>query len=341
MLNKGNTSELVEVLRKPGNVLIIPHTRPDADALGSALAVKFYLQKYGHHVDIASSDGYPVFLGWMPGIDTILIYSKQTESIIKDLFEKADFIIHIDHSQLSRCGQLGHLSKASKAPKMLIDHHIDKEDFADFEVWSTKAAASAELVYETMLFLGDKSLIDKQIAECIYAGLVTDTGCFKHANVTPRVHQIASDLLGLGIDFALIHHLIYDSNTEDRMRFLGFVLAEKLKVQPEIGVAYFMISESELNQFKHQSGDTEGVVNYALSIQGIKMAALFTEQEGEIRISFRSFGNFNVAEFSKNYFGGGGHFNAAGAKLDHNRLKETEDYFLEVLQNHKSQIMKS
>jgi phosphoesterase RecJ-like protein len=341
MLNKGTVSQIFDVLNKPSNVLIIPHVHPDADAIGSSLATQFYLQKYQHRVQIISPDGYPIFLNWMPEVDKILVYKKETEAQITELFEQAHLIIHIDHSQLSRCGQLAKFSQKSSSPKLMIDHHIGKEDFADFEIWNTHAAASAELVFEMMVYFGDEGMIDKQIASCIYAGLVTDTGCFKHSNVTPRVHQIAAELLSYGIDFALIHHLIYDSNSEDRMRFLGFALSEKLKVLHSYGVAYFTISQSELERFNYQSGDTEGVVNYALSIQDIKMAALFTEQEGAIRISFRSFGSFNVAEFSKNYFGGGGHFNAAGAKLEHNRLQEAEAYFLEVLEKYKYQIANS
>ncbi len=341
MLTKGKLDELMDLFHSPRCTVVVPHTRPDADALGSCLGLALYLKKYGHEVSVVSPDEFPGFLEWMPGVKDVIIYSQSNEKQVHDLFERAQLIVHIDHSQLSRCGDLGKISEKMNCPKLLIDHHIGKQDFADFEIWDEKAAASAELVYNLIVFLGDRKLVDNDIASCLYAGLVTDTGCFKYANVTPRVHHIAADLIESGINFALIHHLIYDSNTTDRMRFLGFALAEKLKVLESYGVAYFAISEEELKRFNHQAGDTEGVVNYALSIHGIKMAALFTEQQGEIRISFRSFGDFNVAKFSTLHFGGGGHKNAAGAKLDNVSITEAERRFLEILPKYQAEILAS
>ncbi|MDH5597525.1 MAG: DHHA1 domain-containing protein, partial [Cyclobacteriaceae bacterium] len=224
--------------------------------------------------------------------------------------------------------------RGSKAKKVLIDHHLEPEDFADFSFWDVQAAATAEIVYELIVNLGDRLLIDTEIANCLYAGIMTDTGGFKHPNTTRRVFEVAADLIELGANTAGVANWIYDSNTEDRIRLLGFSLSERLKIIPEFSTAYISLSAEDLSKFKSQTGDTEGIVNYALSIVGIKFAALITERNNMIKMSFRSMGEFSVNEFARKHFSGGGHKNAAGGKSE-SSLAETVKKFEEVLKEYK------
>ena len=230
--------------------------------------------------------------------------------------------------------------KQSAAKKVLIDHHQQPENFADFVFWNERAAATCELIYELIEKLDDKHLIDIPTAECLYAGLVTDTGSFRFDSTSEEVHRIAGELISIGIHPNSIHRKIFDSNTFDRMKFLGFVLGEKLTYLPEYNVVYMAISKEELSRFSSKNGDTEGVVNYGLSIKGTVMAAIFTEKEDMIRVSLRSVDDFSVSEFSRTHFNGGGHKNAAGGR-SHESLEKTVEKFLSLLPKYKEELTKN
>jgi phosphoesterase RecJ-like protein len=221
-----------------------------------------------------------------------------------------------------------------------IDHHQDPEDFAEFRLWSTEAAATCELVYELIVELGDKKLIDKNIASCLYAGILTDTGGFRHPNTTKNVHLVVAELLEAGVNATEIANLIYDSNSLNRLKFIGFALTKRLVVREDLHLAYFVIGKKDLKKYQSQTGDTEGLVNYALSLDGVKLAALFSEREDGIKISFRSSVDVAVNKFAAAHFGGGGHKNAAGGKSSAS-LKKTVARFESLVQEYKEDLFDS
>jgi phosphoesterase RecJ-like protein len=219
-----------------------------------------------------------------------------------------------------------------------IDHHQDPEDFAQFRLWSTAAAATCELVYELIVELGDKNLIDKHIAACLYAGIMTDTGGFRHPNTTKNVHLVVAELLEAGADATAIANLIYDSNSLNRLKFIGFAITKRLVVREDLQLAYFVISKKDLKKYQSQTGDTEGLVNYALSLQGVKLAALFSEREDGVKISFRSSVDVAVNKFAAAHFGGGGHKNASGG-FSTDSIDRVREKFNVILPEYKSLLL--
>lgn len=321
----------------PQKVVITTHTKPDADALGSSLGLAGFLKKKGHEVQVITPTDYPEFLHWMQGNNEVVIFTEDKQEESARLVAEADLIFCLDFSALHRINELGELVRQAKGTKVLIDHHLEPEHFADFELWSIQAAATAELVFELIEQFGDKPLIDQPIAEALYAGLMTDTGSFKHPNTTQHVHQVVAELIGLGADTAKVSKLVYDNNSLNRLKFLGYCLSEKLEVRTEAHTAYFALSAKDLARFHSRTGDTEGLVNYALSLKGVVMAAMIAEREDGIKISFRSVGNFPVNEFAKAHFEGGGHKNAAGG-ISHLNFEQTVEKFESLLDEYKPQL---
>ena len=332
-----NLEAFKTVISSPKRVVITTHHKPDADALGSSLGLAGYLKKKGHDVSVITPTDYANFLTWMKGNDEVIIYNEGNEEKSGKLIDEADLIFCLDFSSLKRINELGEVVRQAAADKVLIDHHLEPEDFAKYVHWSTDAAATAELVYEIICKMGDKNLIDKDIAESLYAGIMTDTGSFKHPNTTQNVFSVCADLITLGADTAKVSKLVYDTNSLDRVKFLGFALNEKLNVLHEFNTAYFAISAEELKKFNSRTGDTEGLVNYALSIEGIKFAAVIIDRTEAIKMSFRSIGDFSVNEFARKHFEGGGHKNAAGGKSDLS-LDETVKKFESVLNDYKTEL---
>jgi len=289
------------------------HTKPDADAIGSSLGLACYLQKKGHKVNVISPSDYPDFLKWMTGNKEVIVYSGN-EALSKGILDEAELIFCLDFSSLNRVDGLGDIIRDSSSKKALVDHHLDPEDFADFKLWSAAAASTAELIYELISLMEDESMVDKGIAESLYAGIMTDTGMFRHSSTTAKVHETVAKLIHHGADVNYVARKIYDSNTVSRLKLIGFALSERLKVLPEYNVAYFVLLAEDLNKYNYKTGDSEGLVSYGLSIKGINMAATLIERKDAIRMSFRSVGDFSVNDFARNHFSGGGHRNAAGGK---------------------------
>jgi len=328
------------LLESPKKVVITTHYKPDADALGSSLGLSGYLQKKGHEVSVVSPSDYPDFLTWMEGECDVINFETAKEEKSKKLIEDAEMIFCLDFNNLYRINDLGTLVGKSSAAKVLIDHHLEPEDFADYQFWSTEAAATAELVYELIVKLGDRKLIDQPIAECLYAGIMTDTGQFKHPNTTKNVHLVTADLIELGADIAKVGRYIYDNNSLDRLKFTGYALSQKLKVLKKYRTAYFWISAEDLKQYNSKTGDTEGLVNYALSLKNVVFSAVIIERPETIRISLRSKGEFSVNNFAKDHFEGGGHPNAAGGKSDLS-LEDTVEKFERIVKQYKKQLIKN
>jgi phosphoesterase RecJ-like protein len=308
-------AQLKELLSKPQKVVITMHFKPDADALGSALAWSLYLQKLGHQVSVISPSDYPKFLAWMPGNETVIDYlTYANRGKAERLIAGADAIFCLDFNALSRVHEMEKALRNAGATLVMIDHHLRPDDFAQISFSDSTAAATAQMIYKIIIEMGDEALIDIPMAECLYAGIMTDTGSFKYDSTTPEVLRIAANLRELGIDATRIHRLIYDTNSVDKLKFLGYVLSQKMVVLPEYHVAYIAITDQELKQYKSQTGDTEGFVNYALSIQGIVMAVIIVDRSDMIKMSFRSINDFAVNELASKYFEGGGHRNAAGGR---------------------------
>jgi len=328
---------LKTILGSPKKIVITTHSRPDADALGSSLGLMLFLEKIGHEAVVITPTDYPDFLKWMKGEEQVVIYNLGNESRSEKLVANADLIFCLDFSALSRIDDLGELVGNAKGDKVLIDHHLEPETFAKYEMHTTKAASTAELVYQFISEMDGLDLIDADLAECLYAGINTDTGSFRHSNVTKTVFEVSAALVEKGADTSKVSKLIYDTNSENRLRLLGFALSENLKVLTKYNAAYFALSEKMLQRFNAQMGDTEGLVNYALSIKGIKLAALFKESDGIVKISFRSVGDFSVNDLAKKHFNGGGHKNAAGG-MSASTLAETIQRFEKILEENQKEL---
>lgn len=322
----------------PKNIFITTHVKPDADALGSSLGLSGYFKKKGHHVTVVTPTDYPSFLNWMEGNDDVLDFSREDHRKKADkALDHADIVVCLDFSCLDRVNELGELIRKSDAYIVNIDHHQDPEDFADYRLWSTEAAATCELVYELIIALEDRDLIDESIASCLYAGIMTDTGGFRHPNTTKNVHLVVADLIDLGANVTQIANWIYDSNSVNRLKFIGFAISRRLVIREDLHMAYFAISKKDLKKYQSRTGDTEGLVNYALSLDGIRLAALFSEREDGIKISFRSSAEVAVNKFAAEYFNGGGHKNASGGKSELS-LKETVEKFEKLVEMHQNEL---
>ncbi len=311
------------------NIVITTHHKPDGDAMGSSLGLYHFLCALGHNVHVITPTDYPYFLHWMPGHPEVINF-LENEAKAAELVSYADWIFCTDFNNLTRINELGELVRQSKAKKAMIDHHLEPEGFEDFRYWDTTSCAAAELVYRFIVELGHHDKISKDAATCLYTGIMTDTGSFRFASTTASVHRTIADLIELGADNSRIHELIYDTNSENRLKFLGEVLSNRMVVLKEKHTAYISIDADLLKKYDIRTGDTEGVVNYALSIHGIKLAVLVIDR-GELRkLSFRSKAEFPANEVAKKYFSGGGHRNAAGGSSVLS-LEDTVAKFLEVL----------
>lgn len=330
---------LKAALSGPKNIVITTHFKPDADALGSSLGMANYLIKKGHKVQVITPSDYPDFLYWMKGNEDVMVFSNEVREDVRKQINQADVVMTLDFSTLSRIDDMGEMVRKSPAYKVNIDHHLDPENFADFTLWNTTAAATCELCFELIVALGDKEQIDPDIADCLYAGIMTDTGNFRHGNTTQNVHEVIAELIQLGADNTQVARKIYDGNSLNRLRFIGYALSEKLTVIPEYHTAYFAITAEELARFDSQTGDTEGLVNYALSLKGIVFAALFTDRKVAVKMSFRSVGDFPANEIAAKFFNGGGHRNAAGGKSDET-LEVTLTKFKSIIPDYKALLDK-
>lgn len=331
-----------ELLRQPKNVVIVTHFKPDADALGSSLGLAAFLQKKGHAVRVITPSDYPAFLAWMPGNEAVHAVVKENQQQLAaatQYIRAADLIFCLDFSVLDRIDSLSEVVRTARAVKVMIDHHLEPERFADFEFWDVTAASTAGLVFELIQQCGEAHELDKTIATCLYAGLMTDTGGFRHNNTTAREFRIASQLAEAGAQPHEIARLIYDTNSLERLRLTGYVLSQKLTVLPEYQTAYMLLAADELSRFGAQTGDTEGLVNYGLSIKGVRLSVLMYDRKEEIKLSFRSLGCFSVNDFARRHFNGGGHRNAAGGS-SRLSLAETLRAFLEVLPAYQEDLNK-
>lgn len=325
------------LLAHPKKVVIIPHKNPDGDAIGSVLGLGIFLEKQSHEVYIIAPNDYPEFLKWLPQESSIQKYEEDADTCI-NLINEAEVLFTLDFNSLARIGNMQAAVEGCDAIKIMIDHHQQPDDYAQYIYSDPDMSSTCEMVYNFIEMLDGTNSINANIATCLYTGIMTDTGSFRFSSTTSNTHRIIGALIDKGAKNSDIHNHIYDSNSYERLQLLGCALSN-LEVLPEYRTAYITLSQEELNKFDFKKGDTEGFVNYGLSLKNIVFAAIFIEnkQENIIKISLRSKGNFSVNQFSRNHFEGGGHNNAAGGKSDLS-LTETIDKFISILPRYKSDL---
>ncbi len=327
--------DIKDLLLDKSKILITTHVNPDGDAIGSSLGLYNFLIKLGHEVIVVVPNDYPDYLKWMKSDKKILNFSDNTDKVQK-LINDIQIIFCLDFNNLSRINELGKLIEKSNAKKVLIDHHLNPDDFYDFKYHDVNASATAELVYDLISYIDD-NLIDKDISDCIYTGILTDTGSFRFSSTTSKVHRIIAKLLDVGVKSEKIGKKIYESNSFDKLKLLGYSLSEKLEIICNGKVAYIVLTRKDLLNHNYRKGDTEGIVNYALSILGVNMAVLIIETKDRIKFSFRSSGNFSVNKFANKYFNGGGHKNAAGGSIE-DKLSVALNIFLKSVSKNEKQL---
>ena len=317
---------ILELLASPKKIAIIPHRSPDGDAMGSTLGLYHFLRKLNQQPVVIAPNEFPEFLAWLPGSEDVLIYEKNKEKV-GQVLQDAELIFTLDFNALHRTGEMENVLNKLTAPFIMIDHHQKPDDYAIYTYSNTKFGSTCEMIYNFITFLGHKNLIDQTIATCLYTGIVTDSGSFRFPTTTSETHRVAAGLLDVGVQNGDIHNSLFDNNSYHRLQLLGRAL-QNMKVLPEFKTSYITLTQEELDEFHYVKGDTEGIVNYGLSINGIDFTVLFIEnkEEGIVKISFRSQGNFDVNQFARQYFNGGGHITAAGGKSNKSIDDTIKDY---------------
>lgn len=331
-------SRVKELLEGKKKVVIVPHKGPDGDAMGSTLALKILLEGQGHYVQLIAPNDYPDFLKWMPYQDEVLIYDKAPEKC-KPHIAEADVIFTLDFNHLSRAGEMYQPLQEAKAAFIMIDHHQQPDDYAEVTYSDVSMCSTCQMVYHFIENIGLAQHITPQIATCLYTGIMTDTGSFRYRSTTSLTHKVIAELIEKGADNTTIHENVFDTSSYGQLQLLGCAL-QNLKVVEGYRTAYITLSQEELDRHNFKKGDTEGFVNYGLSLQGIVFAAIFIENQAEniVKISLRSKGTFSVNDLARKYFDGGGHINAAGGKSDLS-LQETVDKFISILPTYKKNLM--
>lgn len=331
-----HVQEIKDLLSSPKRIAITTHQRPDGDAMGSSLGLFHYLTALGHKVKIVSPTPYAEYLAWMPGAKDIIV-GPEDKDLAEWTFEGADAIFCLDFNALHRINEFEKPVKDSMGKKIMIDHHMDPQEFYDYQYWDDKASSTAEMIFRLMEELDHLDYLSKDVATSLYTGIMTDTGSFRFTSTTPRVHRMVARMMETGINVNEIYDNIMSNSSVDRLKFIGHCLTERLKVVPELNTAYMMVPKEVFKTYNIKTGETEGLVNYALGIRNVKLGVLMTVQDNIVKLSFRSRGQVNSAQLAGN-FGGGGHFYASGGKST-GTLDETEKKLLALLEEHKDMLL--
>ncbi|MEC4114258.1 DHH family phosphoesterase [Myroides pelagicus] len=338
MISESNLNALKSILSNNNNFVIIPHRNPDGDAIGSTLGLYHVLTKLDKTVTVISPNDLPHFLHWMPCSKSIVNFEQQRNKATQ-LIEQADYVFTLDFNVLLRTGdEMEKFLLSLNKPYIMIDHHQMPDDYAEVMFSCPEYGSTCELLYTILDKIGLDQYIDQDAATCIYTGIVTDSGSFRFPKTTSATHTTIAKLIDKGIENPKIHNSLFDNNSYNKLQLMGKAL-QNLAILPKLNTSFSFLSEKDLKEFHHEKGDTEGLVNYGLSIKGVDLTAFFIEQKEEkiIKISFRSHNNFNVNRFARAYFNGGGHINAAGGKSDKS-LQETIAYFKTIIAEHKDEF---
>jgi phosphoesterase RecJ-like protein len=335
-ISKKSINKIEEHLSGDPVILLLTHTNPDGDAIGSILAMYHYLVMRGFKTYAVTPNNFPDFLKWLPGNDEIIKFSQEKERV-QEIMNQAEMIFNLDFNEPERLGNLGDILVKADALKVLIDHHPQPKPFCDVVIHDTSVSSTAELIYYMLSEMSISPFLNKEIAESLFVGIMTDTGCFSFNSSKSRTYTATAKLLEAGIDKDEIFENVYNNFSADRMRLAGYALNEKMVIIPELHTAYISLTMKEMKKYNYSLGDTEGFVNLPLSVKGIRFSALFLEKPDRVKISFRSKGSFPANLFSKNHFNGGGHHNAAGGE-SFQSLDETLHEFETVLKKYKGQL---
>ena len=330
-------SNIFPQLNTQKQVVITMHQKPDGDAMGSTLALSHFLVQFGHHVTVISPTNWASFLNWMPGAKQVLDYERDTEKC-NQLLNTADWLFFFFFNSAARTKRMETTLLETKASRILIDHHQEPQtEIFAFGVSDTTKSSTAEMVYDFIVASGYTEKINKQVAECLYAGVMTDTGSFRFPSSSAGVHRMIADLKEKGLEHSIIHEALFDNFSENRFRFIGNVLLNRMEVFYEYNTALIAVPQADLIKYDIKTGYTESLVNFPLSIEGIKMAAIIIDRGEERKCSFRSKGSFDVNSFARKYFNGGGHFNAAGG-FSKGSLEETIADFKKAMKENSDQL---
>ena len=340
-MNKLQIDSIKELLSVPRKIVLVAHRNPDGDAIGSTLAMQHYLVAKGHSARTVLPNDVPEFLQWLPGVETVYKYDKQNKQS-RNAIDASEIIFVLDFNAFHRVGEdMQKALEEYKGTYIMIDHHQQPDAISEYIYSDTSICSTCQMVYHFIDKLGDVDMIDENIATCIYTGIMTDTGSFRFPSTTSRTHKIIGDLIEKGADNAKIHDNVFNTSSYSRLQLMGVALTN-LVVLPNFHTAYITLSQKELEDNNYEKGDTEGLVNYGLSIKGIYFAAIFIEDKEQniIKISFRSKGEFSVNKFSRNHFNGGGHDNAAGGRSEVS-ITETVEKFVNLLPIYKNELEES
>ncbi len=336
-MNSETTAIVKRLLDSPKNIVVTGHKNPDGDAVGSCLGMSYFLNSLGHKANVIMPNDFPDFLKWIPGCAEIVVHEQNVEKSL-ELISAADIVFTLDFNSLARTGDLQKYLEESNADFVMIDHHQAPDNYAVAMYSDVTMSSTSEMVYHFMDALGKLEVISTEIATQLYTGIMTDTGSFRFPATTATTHRVIAHLIEAGAKSATIHQKVYDTNSWDRMKLLGVAL-KNLNILPEYHTAYISLTQKELDTHNFKKGDTEGFVNYALSVKGVKFAVIFIEnkQENIVKISFRSKGGFSVNDFARNHYNGGGHINAAGGRSSKS-LSETITEFITILPSYKKEL---
>jgi phosphoesterase RecJ-like protein len=330
-------SEIFPLLGEPKNVVITFHQKPDADAMGSGLGLYNFLVRFGHTVEVISPTNWAAFLNWMPGAKKVIDFEMQNAKALEAL-HRADWLFCLDFNVLSRTRNMEPVINGLDCVKILIDHHQQPQTEAfDFGISDTSKSSTAEMVFDFIIASGQSDRISKEVAECLYAGVMTDTGSFRFNSTSADVHRMVAKLKEAGLEHSQIHENLFDNFLESRFRFFGNTLLNRMELFYEYNTALIAIPQKDLIKFNVKTGDTEGLVNFPLSIKGIRLAAVIIDRGDERKSSFRSKGGFDVNTFARTYFNGGGHFNAAGGR-NTEPLDQVIEKFLKAIEENKESL---
>jgi phosphoesterase RecJ-like protein len=327
--------EIFPLLDQPRNIVITTHQKPDADAMGASLAMKNFLVQLGHTVTVISPTNWASWVDWMPGAREVIDYELQKEKA-HAMLDKAEWLFCLDFNDFDRTKSMQEKLKQMQCTKILIDHHQQPDEASfDYGISDVKKSSTCEMVYDFIIASGHSDKINEEVSECIYAGVIGDTGSFRFPSTHAGVHSLVADLKSRGLNHEQVHQELFDNFLENRLRFIGHVLLHRMEVFYEYNTVLIAIPKSDLLKFNIKTGDTEGLVNYPQTIQGIKLVAIVIDRDEERKWSFRSKGNFDCNTFARKYFNGGGHFNASGGRsLD--SLEMTVKKFKEALKENEA-----
>jgi phosphoesterase RecJ-like protein len=300
-------------LNKAEKIVIVVHVGPDGDAMGSSLGLWHYLMTIEKEPTIIVPTAFPNFLKWMPGSENVMVYEEKKEAC-EQIISNAELIFTLDFNVPNRMAKMEAAIMNAPAPKILVDHHLHPGDYAKVTISYPEISSTSELVFRLICRLGDFSKINLASAECIYTGMMTDTGAFTYNSNKPEIYTIINELIKLGVDKDDIYRRVFNNYSADRLRLMGYALYKKMKLYPEYKAALITLSLAELKEFNFQNGDAEGLVNMPLSIDGVLFSVFMREDPDKIKISLRSQGTFPANKVSADLFNGGGHLNAAGGE---------------------------